>query len=50
MATDSINKFILKHKNPDKIAERISIFETVRDFEYQINWVSEPEKLLEVKE
>ena len=50
MATDSINKFILKHKNPDKIAERISIFETVRDFEYQINWVSEPEKLLEIKE
>lgn len=45
-----IKKFILEHKNSDKIAERISIFETVRDFVYQINWVSDPEKLLEVKE
>ena len=50
MPINLINNFILKHKNPDKIAERISIFETVRDFEYQINWVSEPEKLLEIKE
>ncbi|MBO4516166.1 hypothetical protein J5751_01730 [bacterium] len=50
MTSDLINKLILEHKNPDKIAERISIFETVRDFEYQINWVSEPEKLLEIKE
>jgi len=50
MPINLINNFILKHKNPDKIAERISIFETVRDFVYQINWVSEPEKLLEIKE
>lgn len=45
-----IEKFILEHKNSDKITERISIFETVRDFVYQINWVSDPEKLLEVRE
>lgn len=50
MPINLINNFILEHKNPDKIAERISIFETIRDFEYQINWVSEPEKLLEIKE
>lgn len=50
MPINLINNFILEHKNPDKIAERISIFETVRDFVYQINWVSDPEKLLEVKE
>lgn len=50
MPINLINNFILEHKNPDKIAERISIFETVRDFVYQINWVSDSEKLLEVKE
>jgi len=50
MGNNIIEKFILEHKNPDKIAERISIFETVRDFVYQINCVSEPEKLLEIKE
>ena len=50
MPINLINNFILEHKNPDKIAERISIFETVRNFVYQINWASDPEKLLEVKE
>ena len=45
-----IESFINQHKSEDKILERISIFETVRDFVYQINWVSDPEKLLEVKE
>ena len=50
MGNNIIEKFILEHKNSDKIAERISIFETVRDFVYQINCVSEPEKLLEIKE
>lgn len=50
MGGNIIENFILNHKNPDKIAERISIFETVRDFVYQINWISEPEKLLEIKE
>ena len=50
MIADLINNFILEHKNPDKIAERISIFETVRDFIYQINWLSEPEQHLKIKE
>lgn len=49
MPINLINNFILEHKNPDKIVERISMFETIRDFIYQINWVSTPEKLLEVK-
>ena len=50
MWNNLIEKFILEHKNSDKIAERISIFETVRDFLYQINWVNTAEKLLETKE
>jgi len=50
MGNDIIENFILEHKNFNKVIERISIFETVRDFVYQINWVSNPEKLLEVKE
>lgn len=48
--SDTIENFILEHKNSDKIAERISIFETVRDFLYQINWASTPEHLLKIKE
>lgn len=48
--SDIIEKFVLEHKNSDKIAERVSIFETVRDFLYQINWANTPEKLLEIKE
>lgn len=50
---DTINPveyFITQHKSEDKISERISIFETVRDFLYQINWANTPEKLLEMKE
>lgn len=47
---DKIEKFILAHKNSDKIIERISIFETIRDFLYQINWANTSEKLLEMKE
>ena len=50
MRSDIVEDFILEHKNSDKILERISIFETVRDFVYQINWISNPEKLLEVRE
>ena len=50
MWNNLIEKFILEHKNSDKIVERISNFETVRDFVYQINWANTPEKLLEVKE
>ena len=50
MVIDIIEDFISAHKNSDKIVERISIFETVRDFVYQINWISDSEKLLEVKE
>ena len=42
--------FVSQHKSQDKISGRISVFEFVRDFLYQINWVSTPEKLLEVKE
>ena len=45
-----VEYFITQHKSEDEISERISIFETVRNFVYQINWVSNPEKLLEVKE
>lgn len=48
--SDIIEKFVFEHKNSDKIAERISIFETVRDFLYQINWVSDSKKLLGIKE
>lgn len=47
---DIIKEFVLEYKDSDKIAERISIFETVRDFLYQINWANTPEKLLELKE
>ena len=50
MESDILEDFILGHKNSNKNVERISIFETIRDFVYQINWVSDPEKLLEVKE
>lgn len=45
-----IESFINQHKSKDKTLERITIFETVRDFIYQINWVSDPGKLLEVRE
>jgi hypothetical protein len=37
MVNDIVENFILRYKNSDKITERISIFETVRDFLYQIN-------------
>lgn len=43
-------RFIAQHKSEDKIAERIAIFESVRDFLYQINWANTPKKLLELKE
>ena len=49
MGGNIIENFILNHKNLDKIVERISIFESVRDFLYQINWISDSEKLLKVK-
>ena len=45
-----IEHFITQHKSEDKIAERILVFESVRDFLYQINWADTPEKLLEIKE
>ena len=45
-----IEHFITQHKSEDKISERIAIFESVRDFLYQINWINIHEKLLEVKE
>jgi hypothetical protein len=32
-----IEHFIAQHKSENKIAERITIFETVRNFLYQIN-------------
>ncbi len=48
--SDVIENFISEHKNSDKVLERITIFETVRDFLYQINWANTPEKLLELKE
>lgn len=44
-----IEHFITQHKSEDKIAERILVFESVRDFLYQINWANTPEKLLEMK-
>ena len=50
MGIDIIEDFISAHRDPNKVFERISIFETVRDFVYQINWVSDPENLLEIKE
>lgn len=43
---DILETFVLTHKNSDKIIERISVFESVRDFLYQINWANTPEKLL----
>jgi hypothetical protein len=45
-----IEHFITQHKSEDKISERIAIFESVRDFLYQINRANTPEKLLELKE
>ena len=50
MVNDIVENFILRYKNSDKITERISIFETVRDFLYQINWANTTEKLLKMKE
>ena len=47
---DTIENFILENKNSNKITERITIFESVRDFLYQRNWANTPEKLLELKE
>ncbi len=44
-----VESFISQHKSQDKISKRISIFEYVRDFLYQINWANTPEKLLEMK-
>lgn len=44
-----IESFINQNKSKDKISERITIFESVRDFLYQINWANTPEKLLEIK-
>lgn len=45
-----IESFINQHKSEDEISKRIFIFETIRDFLYQINWVSDSKKLLEIKE
>ena len=45
-----IERFINQHKSEDKILERIAIFESVRDFLYQINWANTPEKLLGIRE
>ena len=45
-----IESFVKQYKSEDKITERITIFETVRDFLYQINWANTPEKLLKLKE
>ncbi len=45
-----IEHFITQHKSEDKISEKIAIFESVRDFLYQINRANTPEKLLELKE
>ena len=49
-AIDLIQQFISDHTSEDKVAERINIFETVRDFTYQINGATTPEKLLACKE
>ena len=48
--SDIIENFISTNKNSDKVLERITIFETVRDFLYQINWADTPEKLLELED
>lgn len=45
-----IESFINQYKSEDKISERIGIFESVRDFLYQINWANTPKKLFEIKE
>ena len=45
-----VESFISQHKSQDKISGRISIFESARDFLYQINWADTLEKLLETKE
>ena len=47
---DLIQQFISEHTSQDKVRERINIFKTVRDFTYQINWATTPEKLLTCKE
>ncbi len=49
-STNIVESFINQHRCENKIAERIAIFESVRDFLYQINWVNNPEKLLERRE
>jgi len=47
---DIIQQFISEYTLQDKVKERINIFKTVRDFTYQINWETTPEKLLTCKE
>ena len=50
LKSDAIEKFISVNKKSEKVLERITIFETIRDFLYQINWANTTEKLLKMKE
>lgn len=46
----TIEQIVSQYKSDDKIFERISIFNLVRDFLYQINWATTPEKILSIGE
>lgn len=46
----TIDQFLAQFQWLDPATQRIRIFETVRDFPYQINWKSTAEELLEAKE
>ena len=46
----TVDQFLDTFKDLDPVTQRIRIFETVRDFPYQINGKKTPEELLETKE
>lgn len=46
----TVDQFLEQFKDLDPVAQRIKIFEAVRDFTYQINWKTTAEELLDAKE
>lgn len=46
----TLNEFLAQFDWLDAVTQRIKIFEAVRDFPFQINWVLSAEELLERKE
>ena len=46
----TVDQFLEQFKDLDPVAQRIKIFEAVRDFPYQINGKTTAEELLDAKE